>query len=381
MKRRVGLTTVLLILTASLAASWVRRDRTPPAVVVSLEPQVVAERPFDVYLSADEPVTYTLRYGDTVFTRAPQGDAEGPLSLTGLPGPEELLITATDEAGNSSEIYYSMYGVPALQPLVKMPKEVVPGQPFSVRVVWAPESVRASSLTLSVDGRSLDVFEEGAVHVGLASVPLGTPPGEEEVGLELIDEYGREVHVTRPLTVLADSRPIQELAMPAALLASSTPENESLEVQALEAAYARAAQTSTPPPLEPFLLPVTGRSTSPYGTPRRYVHDGDVLYHEGADLAAPVGTPVRATNAGRVLVADFFPIKGGLVVLNHGGGVVSLYFHQSKILVGAGDWVARGDVIGEVGTTGRSTGPHLHWEMRVNGVSSDPLAWVDKVLP
>ena len=385
MTRRMGLTVALLVLTAFLAASSVavsraRRDRTPPDIVVRLEPQVIAERPFEVYLSADEPVTYTLRYGDTVSTRVSQNDAQSPLSLTGLPGSEELLVTATDEAGNSSARSYSVYGVPIPQPLIKTPKAVVPGEPFSVRVVWAPESVRAASLTLSVDGRPLETFEEGAARVGLASVPLGTPPGEGVVGLELTDQYGRNVHVTRLLTVLADPHPIQELALPAALLASSTPENEVLEAQVLQDAYARAARTSTPP-LEPFLLPITGRSTSGYGTPRRYERGGAVIYHEGADIAAPVGTPVRATNAGRVLVADFFPIKGGLVVIDHGGGVSSLYFHQSKILVKAGDWVERGDVIGEVGTTGRSTGPHLHWEMRVNGVTSDPLAWVDKVLP
>ena len=366
---------------ASLAVSRARRDRTPPVVEVRLEPQVVAERPFEVSLSADEPATYTLHYGNTVLTRAPQDDAEGTVSLTGLPGPEELLITATDEAGNSSESRYAVYGVPALQPLVKMPKEVVPGEPFSVRVVWAPASVRAASLNLSVDGRPLDVFGEGAAHVGLASVPLRTPPGEAVVGLELTDEYGRTVHVTRPLTVLADPRPVQELALPAALLASSTPENEALETQVLREAYARAAQTPAPRALEPFILPITGRSTSGYGAPRRYVRDGKIVYHEGADLAAPVGTRIRATNAGRVLVAGFYPIKGGLVVIDHGGGVVSLYFHQSKLLVKAGDWVERGEVIGEVGTTGRSTGPHLHWEMRVGGVPSDPLAWVDKVLP
>ena len=357
------------------------RDRTPPAIEVRLEPQIVAERPFEVFLSADEPVTYTLRYGDAVFTRAPQDDAEDTVSLTGLPGPEELLVTATDAVGNSSEIRHPVYGVPALQPLIKMPREVVPGQPFSARVVWAPASVRAASLNLSVDGRPLDVFEEGEAHVGLASVPLGTPPGAGEVGVKLTDEYGREVRVTRPLTVLADPRPVQELAVPVALLASSTPENETLEAGVLQEAYAHALQTPAPRALEPFLLPITGRSTSGYGTPRRYERGGAVFYHEGADLAAPVGTPVRATNAGRVLVADFFPIKGGLVVIDHGGGVVSLYFHQSKILVKAGDWVERGEVIGEVGTTGRSTGPHLHWEMRVGGVPSDPLAWVDKVLP
>ena len=385
MTRRTGLLALLvlavLLMASSLAVSRARRDRTPPDVVVRLEPQITAERPFEVFLSADEPVTYTLRYGDAVFTRAPQDDAQGPLSLTGLPGPEELIVAATDEAGNSSEVHYSVYGVPALQPLVKMPKEVLPGEPFGVRVVWAPASVRAASLTLSVDGRPLDVFEEGAAHVGLASVPLGTPPGEGEVSVKLTDEYGREVHVARPLTVLADPRPVQELAMPAVLLASSTPENEALEAGVLQEAYTRVAETPAPRALESFLLPLTGRSTSPYGTPRRYARGGEVVYHEGADFAAPVGTPVRATNAGRVLVADFFPIKGGLVMIDHGAGVSSLYFHLSKLLVKAGDPVGRGDVVGEVGATGRSTGPHLHWEMRVGGVPSDPLAWVDRVLP
>lgn len=80
-------------------------------------------------------------------------------------------------------------------------------------------------------------------------------------------------------------------------------------------------------------------------------------------------------------VAGFFPIKGGLVVLDHGGGVFSLYFHQSHIRVAVGDEVKRGAVIGEVGTTGLSTGPHLHWETRVNEVATNPLEWVGKVVP
>jgi murein DD-endopeptidase MepM/ murein hydrolase activator NlpD len=69
------------------------------------------------------------------------------------------------------------------------------------------------------------------------------------------------------------------------------------------------------------------------------------------------------------------------VVLDHGGGVFSLYFHQSRIRVEVGDEVRRGEVIGEVGTTGLSTGPHLHWEVRVNGTATNPLEWVDKVVP
>ena len=85
--------------------------------------------------------------------------------------------------------------------------------------------------------------------------------------------------------------------------------------------------------------------------------------------------------AGIVQVADFYPIKGGLVAIDHGGGVTSLYFHQSKILVSVGDEVARGDVIGESGATGLVTGPHLHWEMQVLGRPSDPLSWVERLVP
>ena len=80
-------------------------------------------------------------------------------------------------------------------------------------------------------------------------------------------------------------------------------------------------------------------------------------------------------------VAGFYPIKGGLVVLDHGGGVFSLYFHQSEILVEAGQRVRRGEVVGEVGSTGLSTGPHLHWEMRVAEEPTNPLEWVGKVVP
>ena len=130
------------------------------------------------------------------------------------------------------------------------------------------------------------------------------------------------------------------------------------------------------------MLPTEGETSSSFGASRQYGPGGNISYHQGADLAAPEGTPVRATNAGTVRVADFFPIKGGLVVLDHGGGVFSLYFHQSKIRVKVGDEVARGQVVGEVGSTGASR-PGRTCTGRCGLVRwrTNPLEWVGKVVP
>ncbi|KPD32503.1 peptidase M23 [Thermus scotoductus] len=100
-------------------------------------------------------------------------------------------------------------------------------------------------------------------------------------------------------------------------------------------------------------------------------------YHTGIDLAAPYGTPIVAAKAGQVEVAGWSSMGYGFhVVLDHGRGVETLYAHMSRIAVRAGQWVEAGQVIGYVGSTGWSTGPHLHFEVRVGGVARNPLAYL-----
>ena len=195
------------------------------------------------------------------------------------------------------------------------------------------------------------------------------------------DAYGQVSVVDKTITILPDPQEVQNLDLPSSVLSVSTPEGKALEQTMMDAAYAKASEFPAPQWTEPFEIPIEGRGTSGFGSPRRYAPGGNVSYHYGEDIAAPAGTPVHATNAGRVLVADFYPIKGGLVVIDHGANLYSLYFHQSKLLVKLGDTVTRGQTIGEVGTTGLSSGPHLHWEMRVNTVATNPLDWVGKMLP
>jgi murein DD-endopeptidase MepM/ murein hydrolase activator NlpD len=99
---------------------------------------------------------------------------------------------------------------------------------------------------------------------------------------------------------------------------------------------------------------------------------GHQTFHEGVDFAAETGTPINAAASGKVIYADFHPAYGKSVEIDHGNGLVTRYAHGSELLVKEGDLVVRGQRISRVGSTGRSTGPHLHFEVRLNGVAQNP---------
>ena len=102
-----------------------------------------------------------------------------------------------------------------------------------------------------------------------------------------------------------------------------------------------------------------------------------VGHHGGTDFGAYAGTPVYASNAGVVVMSGLYLVRGNLVVVDHGGGVFSLYGHLSDRSVAVGDVVEKGELLGHVGSTGYSTGPHLHWEVSVGGILVDGLRWLD----
>ncbi len=144
------------------------------------------------------------------------------------------------------------------------------------------------------------------------------------------------------------------------------------------AAQIRAAQASsvsysapgdTTPSAAGFIWPVNGPVTSGFG-----MRWGRM--HEGIDIAAGSGTPIRAAAAGRVVYAGWMSGYGNLVAIDHGGGVSTAYGHQSSIAVGNGQIVSQGQTIGDVGCTGHCFGPHLHFEVRINGSPVDPLGYL-----
>jgi murein DD-endopeptidase MepM/ murein hydrolase activator NlpD len=137
-----------------------------------------------------------------------------------------------------------------------------------------------------------------------------------------------------------------------------------------------SAQVSIPPgePVpgyEGFLWPVSGTINSGFG-PR------GSSFHDGLDIAAPEGTPIRAVAAGEVIYSDQLRGYGNMVILRHAGGIISVYAHNEINLVREGQGVARGEIVARVGSTGRVTGPHLHFEIRKNNAAQDPLHYLPR---
>ena len=123
---------------------------------------------------------------------------------------------------------------------------------------------------------------------------------------------------------------------------------------------------------KPSILPVKGRITATYGYRKNPFTGRGSEFHKGTDIAAPTGTSVIATADGIVTYAGWKSGYGNMVILSHGYGFMTVYAHSSKILVKIGDKVERGQVISKVGSTGRSTAPHCHYEVKLNGKNVDP---------
>jgi len=125
-----------------------------------------------------------------------------------------------------------------------------------------------------------------------------------------------------------------------------------------------------------FIIPSEGEANPNFGE-RRIFNDEPRSPHAGMDISSPHGAPVRASNSGRVVLAKDLYFAGKTVIIDHGLGVFTQYLHFSKIIAKRGEFVSKGDVIGEIGATGRVTGPHLHWGVRVSGSRVDPFSLLE----
>ncbi|HUG85317.1 MAG TPA: peptidoglycan DD-metalloendopeptidase family protein, partial [Euzebya sp.] len=192
-------------------------------------------------------------------------------------------------------------------------------------------------------------------------------------------------------TVLAGLEADRESAE--ALIAEFEAESARIEAElaaaaaaaAAEAAAAAAAQQGSPASASGtagvvagsgrFILPVGGRISSEFGY-RIHPISGASRLHAGIDIAAPGGTPIGAAGAGTVVSVGWRGGYGNAVIIDHGGGIATLYAHQSRTAASVGQSVSQGQIIGYVGTTGYSTGNHLHWEVRVNGAPTNPRGYL-----
>ncbi len=146
------------------------------------------------------------------------------------------------------------------------------------------------------------------------------------------------------------------------------------QIRAAEAKASGGSTTGTGTSSHGLIWPVQGPITSPFGP--RCLSNGDCANHPGIDIGVPSGTPIHAAAAGTVIIAGWVDGYGNLVAIDHGNGLSTLYAHQSRLGVSVGQSVGQGAVVGYSGCTGYCFGPHLHFEVRVNGNPVDPLGYL-----
>jgi len=253
--------------------------------------------------------------------------------------------------------------------------EVVPAVPragtlFRVRLPGPATGVT----TARVAAEPLHFASDSAGASAFAAVPIDSVTGVSMAVL-CVDGSRRDIRIqTRD-----GDYPLERLTV--APRFGAPPDSALRERQRREAARAAAvsrASHQTPRLFtDAFLPPRASRITSGFGGGRTF--NGAVTSrHMGTDYQGAVGAPVRAANRGVVRIVDAFYLGGNVVYLDHGAGLVTAYLHLSKQRVAVGDTVQRGDVIGEVGATGRVTGPHLHLIVRYGNITVDPESVLER---
>jgi murein DD-endopeptidase MepM/ murein hydrolase activator NlpD len=225
----------------------------------------------------------------------------------------------------------------------------------------------------SLGGRPLHFFSHGQEHVALAGIDLEARPGKAVWRVRVTDPSGATREATGRIVIRSRAFPVQRLTLPAPMVDLS-PEAE--RRAAAEAARLSAIfRTVTPERLwhRRFTRPLAGDFPGEGFGSRRIINGQPRMPHSGVDFPADRGAAVVAANRGRVaLVGDFF-FAGRLVVLDHGLGLYTMYFHLDHVDVEEGGVIERGAPIGIVGATGRATGPHLHWGAELGASRVDPM--------
>lgn len=261
------------------------------------------------------------------------------------------------------------------------PGVVRQGETVTVRLTVDASQPLSLSLTLGPQTVPLRPADDGTL-VGLVAVHALTDPGYTWLDLAW-QQAGQPISQTLrwPLPVVDAAYPTFDIILPEGKGDLLAPDIVQAELQRLSALW-------NAPPTPPvwrrlFLRPVAREylTSAPYGQRRSY-NSGPVSgFHSGQDFAAPEGTPILAPAAGRVVLAEELQVRGNTVLIDHGGGVFTGYWHLVDLAVSTGQLVQPGDLLGGVGTTGLSTGNHLHWELRVNGFAVDPMQWLTTRFP
>lgn len=231
-----------------------------------------------------------------------------------------------------------------------------------------------SGASVTVDGESVRVSPEGWFLVGI---------GRDETGPVIIEVVSHgDQHRSESMRVRKREYPVQRIdGLPESKVTPPPELLERIHSEAAQASTARSTNDARTDFLTGFIWPLEGPVTGVYGS-QRILNGEPRRPHFGVDVAAPVGTPVVApADAVVTLVHPDMYYSGGTLIMDHGHGLSSTFIHLSRILVSEGDRVRQGQVVAEVGATGRATGPHLDWRMNLFQTRLDPQLVAPHIVP
>lgn len=224
----------------------------------------------------------------------------------------------------------------------------------------------------SYQGKPVLVVKELDTWRAIVGIPLTVKPGPQQ-----ISSGGRDLN----FTVGSKKYPEQRITLKNKRQVNPNPDDikridNELSVQI------KAYRTFSPTTPSNLLLdkPVNGPLSSKFGV-RRFFNGEERNPHAGLDFAVPAGTPIKTPAAGKVILIGNYFFNGNTVFVDHGQGFISMFCHMSKIDTKVGQQLARGDVVGKVGSTGRATGPHMHWNVSLNDARVDPAIFIGAFQP
>ena len=261
---------------------------------------------------------------------------------------------------------------------IKWPRsiEIAQGELFEVKITGVD--------LMAVEGRwgqeKIYFYRDGnGSFSALVGADVEAKATVSKISLKVVRQSGQERQTELPVKVKAKTFRTESFNV-APSFDQMTPETLE-EIGREQAAFKRAFEASAAERLwePPFVRPVPHEaSASSFGS-RRIINGTPRAPHSGTDLSAPAGADVVAANHGRVVLVGNFFFAGGSVVLDHGGGLYTMYFHLSEFKVEEGSMVKKGDVVGLSGATGRVTGPHLHWGARLANARIEPFELLKKI--
>ena len=236
------------------------------------------------------------------------------------------------------------------------------------------DAVPGGVVVIAVDGQNVSykgtpvwVVQDGAQRKAIVGIPLSA-----ETGTHYLDVDGRKI----AFEVMSKEYRVQRLTIENKRKVN--PEKRDMdriwrERKEMDSAFLKfdtSVETDTA-----FAVPVKGPMSSSFGL-RRILNDQPRSPHSGMDIAAPEGEPVYSPSAGVVTAAGDYFFNGNTIMVDHGHGLITMYCHLSAMDVAPGDWVDKGELIGRVGSTGRVTGPHLHWGVSLNNARVNPALFL-----